>query len=429
MGSPPHSCLAQYKARFSESKKVEFNEQQLRRARIALTVTFITNGLISGTLVSRLPDMKSTLHLTNAQLGTSLLCVSVAMFFFMTFISRLVSRIGSGPSTVSGASALTVVFPFVGVLSSEHFLWVAFFFYGIVLTLQDVSMNSHAVTLEHLAKKRIMTVLHATWSMGTLASVALGGIIAQLGVSVFWHFTGVAAFVLTAIWIVRPWLLPASADQHPVEKKGEVKKTSSLRHLPFILIALGLFGLFEQIGEGAAGDWGGVLARDSYHQSHLLATTPYFLFAISMVIGRLFGDRLATKFSSRYLLVANGSLIAIGLGVGMVINNIVGESFGFLLLGLGGSTVIPLLFSAAGRAARTNTKTNIKPSAALAFVTTIAYSGFLIGPPTVGYLADSISLHWALEVPAVLGALFAIGAWFVLRGDNSDEIPSEEVTP
>jgi MFS family permease len=392
-----------------------------------LTVVFVTNGVISGTLVSRLPDFKSALHLSDAQLGTSLLCVSIAMFLVMAPISRIVSRLGSSPSIMIGGSALTVIYPFVGHLSSEHFLWGAFFCYGIALTMQDVSMNSHAVTLEHLAKKRIMTVLHATWSMGTLASVAVGGVLAQLGVSVFWHFFGVSVLVLLALWLVRPWLLPASADLHPVTPKSEVKERSSLRHLPFIFIALGLFGLFEQIGEGAAGDWGGILARDSYHKSHLLATTPYFLFAIAMVLGRLFGDRLATRFSSRYLLVANGSLIAIGLGFGMIINNIWGECFALLLLGLGGSTVIPLLFSAAGRAARNDARGTFKPSAALAFVTTIAYSGFLIGPPTVGYLADSISLHWALEVPAVLGALVAVGAWFVLRGDNSDEIVAEDV--
>jgi len=403
-------------------------ETQLRRARLALTAVFVTNGVISGTLVSRLPDIKAALHFSDAQLGTSLFCVSIAMFLVIAPISRAVSRLGSNPSIMIGASALALIYPFVGHASSQHALWAAFFFYGIALTMQDVSMNSHAVMLEHLAKKRIMTVLHATWSMGTLASVAVGGVLAQLGVSVFWHFFGVSCFVLATLWIVRPWLLPASADVHATTEKTVKEKRNSIRNLPFIFVALGLFGLFEQIGEGAAGDWGGVLARDSYHKSHLLATTPFFLFAIAMVIGRLFGDRLATRFSSRYLLVANGALIAVGLGLGMVINDIAGECFALLLLGLGGSTVIPLLFSAAGRASRTDRRGTFTPSAALAFVTTIAYSGFLIGPPLVGYLADSISLHWALEVPAALGALVAVGAWFVLRGDNADTIVTDEVT-
>jgi len=306
-------------------------------------------------------------------------------------------------------------------------LWLALVVWGFALTIHEVAMNSHAVALEHVYGRRIMTVQHATWSMGQLAGVAVGGVLSQVHFSVFWHFALTAGVVVSVAWMVRPWLLPANVDRHePTPRRARPRSSLRLRHLPYFFLALGLLGLCESIGEGAAGNWGAILARDSYHAGPLLSTTPYVVYAIVMVIGRLSGDRLATRFSTRSILVVSGLVIAGGLGVGMVMNSLAGEFLAWTFLGVGCSNVIPLLFSAAGRAARTRPTAGLRPASALALVTAIAYSGSLVGPPSVGYLSDLVTLHWALLLPAALGLVLAVGVLGVLR---RDEDPFEVETP
>jgi len=408
--------------------RVEHTENELKRARRALTIVFLANGALVGAFTARVADIKHHLHLTDGSFGTALLLCSIASFASMAPTSRLVSRLGSAPSTLLGVITYCAVFPVLGLVSSAHALWVALILFGVAMTILEVAMNSHAVALEHLYGRRIMTVMHATWSFGGLVAVGIGGVLSQVHVSVFANFLGASAIVLVAVGATRSWLLPAAVDRRAVASSADrTKRSLSWRHLPIFFIALGLLGLCEQIAEGAAGTWGAILSRDSYHASPLLSTMPYVVFSVVMVVCRLFGDRLAMKFSTRAILSASGVIIAVGLGIGMALNSIAGVLFAWAFLGAGSANVVPLLFSAAGRAARTRASSSISPAGALALVTAVAYSGGLIGPPSIGYLADASSLRLALLLPAALGAVFAVGVFAVLSHDD-DVAASPEAT-
>jgi len=401
---------------------MEFTSEQLRRARIALTIVFIGNGMFSGAMTARLVDIKDGLHLSNGALGVALVFSSVTSFIWMAPVSRLVGRWGSARTTMVGLYTYVITFPLFGILLSPQFLWLTFVLFAIALTTLEVAMNSHAVALEHAYKRRIMTVLHGTWSLGGLVSVGISGILAQSHVPIFVNFLGFSVLNLVAILLVRTWLLPNEVDRQPsVHKVARTgRRRFTLSHVPLFFIILGLLGLSEQIGEGAAGNWGGVLARESYHAGPFVSTLPFLVFSVVMVIGRFFGDGLATRFSTRTILSASGAFIAVGLGVGMLINTLASEIVAWVFLGIGASNVIPLLFSAAGRAARTRGNGVISPSTALALVTAIAYSGYLVGPPSIGYVSDVTSLHVALLIPAALGAVLCVGTLVVMK--HTDDV-------
>lgn len=72
---------------------------------------------------------------------------------------------------------------------------------------------------------------------------------------------------------------------------------------------------------------------------------------------------------------------------------------GFLLVGVGVSSVVPLVYSAAG-------KSNIfSPGVALAAVSTIGFLGFLIGPPLIGIVAGFSSLQVSFSLIALMGLM------------------------
>ena len=205
---------------------------------------------------------------------------------------------------------------------------------------------------------------------------------------------------------MKEFWLPASADIHE-----RIKETASgKRKRPTLFIVLGLIGLAEQIGEGASGDWGGVLSKNTFHASPFISTLPYIFFSAAMVLGRFNGDRIAGKIGNQKTLVIGGSLAGIGLTAGILIGHSYGVIAAWTIVGLGVSVAIPILFSAVGSLATHKYPGVIAPSEGVAMVSGIAYFGFIVGPPLMGFVADQITLRWAMLIPAALYFVFVAGS-------------------
>jgi MFS family permease len=383
--------------------------RQFSRARIAITTAFIINGSIAGTFYSRIADIKEQLDISNSLLGFALLVVSIGVLVGLSFSGKQSAKRGSAPVTIYATYALGFAMLLVGSANNYITLCLTFLVLGACLATQDVAMNSHAIVLEHEADKRYMSTFHAMFSLGALVGGVIGAWFSQNNIDLIWHSTFVAIMVFLANFFVRNLFLPAELDQHPLEGKEKIKK-------PKLFLIVGLLGLCAAIGEGSAGDWGAILARDTFDATPFISTLPYICFSAAMVIGRLFGDRLAAKYGPMTLIVGGGLIAGIGLGSGLIIGGMGGVIFGWLAAGIGLSTVIPMLFSQAGELAKTRFEGQVAPSQGVAMVSGIAYFGFLVGPPTLGFLGDAIGLRWAMLVPAVLALIMALGSKPVLGG-------------
>ena len=375
----------------------------LRRARIAVTVTFIINGFSAGSFVARIPDFKRILGVSNGTLGLSLLFVSAGVFLALKPAGRYSAKFGSQPIIFFSTIALALSYLLLGALFSLTWFWITLFIFGFVLAAQDVSMNAHAVVVEQRAGRRLMSVFHAMFSVGTLFGGILGGVFSQLEITPLSQALLLALAYIVAALLVRPLLLPASADTHHF---GDEKRA---KH-PFIFVILGLFGLFAALSEGAAGDWGGVLARETFGATPFISTLPYIVFCTAMIIGRLSGDYLAHRFGASKVIAAGGVIAGTGLSAGLLIGGIPAIMVAWFLLGIGLSVVIPLMFSAAGTIALTKYSGVIAPSEAVAKVSGVSYFGFVIGPPLIGFIADAFELRWTLMLLAGLSYLLILAS-------------------
>ena len=380
---------------------------QYSKARIAITTAFIINGSMAGTFYSRIADIKEEFGLSNSALGFALLVVSIGVLVGLGFSGKQSAKRGSAPVTFYATYALGGAILLVGTANNYITLCLTFLVLGACLAIQDVAMNSHAIVLEHEADKRYMSTFHAMFSLGALGGGVVGAWFSQHNIDLMRHVAFIAMLVFLANFCVRNWFLPASLDQHPIEGKKKIKK-------PRLFLIVGLLGLCAAIGEGSAGDWGAILARDTFDATPFISTLPYICFSAAMVIGRLFGDRAASKYGPMNLIVGGGLIAGIGLGGGLLVGGMGGVIFGWLAAGIGLSTVIPMLFSQAGEIAKTRFEGQFAPSEGVAIVSGIAYFGFLVGPPILGFLGDAIGLRWALMVPAILALLMAFGAKPVL---------------
>ena len=377
-----------------------------KRARLAVTATFITNGLVVGAFVARIPDIKKALEISNSTLSLCLLASSLGVFAALPVAGKLCAKYGSSPVAFYGTLTLVAAW----TLQSFTFFAVwAFaltaFFAGYTLATQDVAMNSHAVTLEHQSSIRLMSVFHGMFSIGGFSGGILGGICSQLGVSYREQTIFICAAIAIIAFQVKKLWLPGSDDSHEFEPGSKM-------HRPAIIWLFGIFGLCSTIGEGAVGDWGGVLTRETYGASPFVSAIPYVVFSATMILGRFSGDRLATRFGASKVLASGGFIASIGMFSGLLLNSTVGTIFGWFWMGAGLSVAIPLLFSAAGSLANTRFAGQIAPAQAVAMVSGISYFGFIVGPPFIGFISDATTLRTALFIPALLALAIVASARF-----------------
>ena len=378
-------------------------EVDIKRAHLGVTLSFLCLGLSAGNFVSRIPDLKSKLELSNSVLGLSLLMMSLGVLVALGPVGKSAAKYGSSRTLVIATTALILVAPFVGLANSALTLSISLFFFGMTVASQDVSMNTHGVTLEQKSGNRYMSRFHAFWSVGGLFGSIIGGLFAQAEIGVFPHFIFISLVISAISLYGSRLLLPADSDKHVY---SEEDKASKKKRPPLILI-MGLLGLAASIGEGSAGDWGGVLARETFGASAFVSTIPFIAFSFTMVVGRFFGDQLATKFGPNRILKVGGLIGGTGLAAGLIVGGTTGVIFGWFLFGAALSAVIPLLFSAAGSMANKRFAGSISPAEAVAMISGISYFGFIVGPPLMGFLADAITLRWAMLVPAILAIIIS----------------------
>ncbi len=381
-----------------------YSDSQLKRAKRATVVAFILNGFALGSIIARIPDLKIDLKLSNSQVGFSLLFVAIGVFLALKPAGFLCAKFGSRSIILLGTFLIAIATATLAFADTVFTLRLALFLLGYCTATHDIAMNAHAVSLERYSKSRMMGFLHANFSIGTFLGAIIGGVFSQYKITVFTQELMLSIMSLFLLIYLRKKYLPAEADIHRMQKNENLKQKS-----PMIFWILGFFGLCAAMGEGAAGDWGGVLARDAFGATPFVSTLPYIAYTATMVLGRLSCDYLANKFGAANVIRGGGLISGIGLLIGLLIGQIGGIIFGWFCVGLGLSIVMPLIFSAAGQMAHDKYPGRIAPSVAVARVSGTAYFGFMIGPPVIGFLSELVTLRWAMLLVVILSSVLLFG--------------------
>ena len=156
------------------------------------------------------------------------------------------------------------------------------------------------------------------------------------------------------------------------------------------------------ICEGTMFDWSGVYFKKVVLAENGWIGAGYFAFMLTMAMGRFTADWFAGKFGLKLTLQISGSLTATGLLTAVAFPYMWPAIVGFMLVGAGVSSVVPMIYSSAGKT------TIMSPGVALTAVSTIGFSGFLIGPPLIGFIAGIATLRASFLLIACMGMCVAI---------------------
>jgi len=306
----------------------------------------------------------------------------------------LVARFGSRSIAIGSALSYALSLPLLGLAQSQGQLLACLFVFGMGGNMLNISMNTQAVTTEALYGRTIMASYHGLWSLAGFTGAAVGTLMLAFGLSPIEHFLIVDIAALCIVVIASRFLVREDVNansQGPIFARPDRS-----------LINLGMIAFCSMICEGAMFDWSGVYFQKVIQPGKGLVTVGFTAFMCTMATGRFVGDWVATSIGKTRTLQVSGILTAAGLLIAVLFPYFITAVFGFLLVGAGVSSVVPLIYSAAGKSKV------LSPGVAIAAVSTIGYLGFLFGPPFIGFIAQLSSLRTSLGLIAILGSIIAV---------------------
>ena len=381
--------------------------------RWATTGVFVVNGAAIGTWVAQIPWVQERFDLSKSAMGLVLVGMALAVILAFPVAGQAIVRHGSERMVWVGGivCALAVNLPVLAPHPVLVALGLAVL--GGASATQDVSMNSHGVKVEKDIRRPIMSSLHAGWAFGGMAGAGFAAAGTALGLDARVTVALASALLLATL------VATARRIGHGSTAEGDDAPGFTLPSRGVVLLAI--LCLLVMVTEGAMADWGGLYLRQDLGASAALGALAYSFFTAGMTAGRIVGDWINHRIGAVALLRWGALLTGVPLGAVLLIGQPAAALIGLFLVGLGVSNGVPLMFSAAGR------QPDTPPGPGIAAVSSMGSLGFLAGPPVIGFVADAISLPWALAM-LILGAIVVFALARRAAG-RSEAPPAQEPHP
>jgi predicted MFS family arabinose efflux permease len=368
-------------------------------ARLATRLAFFVGGFGLSCWAPLIPFMREKLHLDPGVLGTLLLCLGLGSVSAMVMTGAISARFGSRAIIILSGFSLAMAVMLLPVAESTLQLAITLLFFGASLGSLDVSMNLHAVEVEKASECSLMSGFHAMFSVGGFAGSAIMTLMLSLHMTTF--SSALVSAILLAVLMLATW---PRLSQTP---KGEHGQLFSLPRGIVLILAL-LTGIAFLV-EGAMLDWSALLITDTGLVPTAQGGLPYIVFSIAMLSGRFMGDGLSNRLGDRTVLLWGGIVAVLGMFIAVHASSALAALTGFLLIGAGASNTAPILFRLAGA------QTQMPTGLAVAAISTVGYSGVLLGPALIGFVAQQIGLPNAFIMLALLLGLVPVFSFLITK--------------
>ncbi|MGI4727656.1 MAG: MFS transporter [Janthinobacterium lividum] len=361
--------------------------------RITVGVMFFLAGLTFASWASRIAAVQQKLNLSDTALGGILFTLPVGLMVSLPFSGWIITRIGSRKLLLFALPLYAVALACLGLAQTTLQLIAGLFCFGFFSNAMNIAVNTQAVAAEKLYNKPIMASFHGLWSLAGFAGAAIGTLMIGYGVDPSVHFSVILVLVLIGI---------AVSYRNLQDDAGKVQSGPLFVIPDNSLLKLGAVAFCSMICEGAMFDWSVIYFKKVIHAENAWIAAGYTAFMSTMAGGRFVADWFSGRFGLKRTLQLSGSLTAIGLVVAVVFPVMIPAIIGFMLVGAGVSSVVPLVYSAAGKSG------TMSPGVAIAAVSTIGFVGFLVGPPVIGFVAGAFSLRASFMLIAAMGMCVVI---------------------
>ena len=360
-------------------------EIQLSAQRLSTRFSFFGLGFATAAWAPLIPFAQQRLHFNHADFGLLLLCSGLGAMLAMPATGKIVQRIGCRVPIGFALLLLAVLLPSLSLWTSPLMMAITLFLFGTAAGSLGVALNIQAVVVEKNSLKSLMSGFHGMASLGGLAGVLTITALLALSISSVMSAFAVSLLLVIIVFLSVPYSIKA-VENTSLEASSKVKKSIRQRLPQPLIILIGIACFIIFMVEGAAMDWSGIYLTQQYGVNTAFAGLAYTFFAIAMTTGRFTGDYLIRYFGEKKLLTYSAICATLGLALVSIAPYWWLVLVGYTLVGTGCSNIVPIMFSRAGRQ-------TVMPSAvALSCVSTMAYTGILVGPAFIGMVSELIGL-------------------------------------
>ena len=370
-------------------------------------VFFFLSGIVTATWASRIPDVQNKLGLNDAQWGVVLFSLPLGLVTAMPLSSWVIAKYGARKIMVLSSLLFAAILFLLPLFQDIWMLAIVLFFFGLLRSGTNLSINTYSIEVQKLYERPIIATFHGIWSLACLLAADTGTVMIAAGIIHKWHFLIVALISISLC--IFYWGISKNSHAEKMERRPFFIRPTRY------LFLLGLVALCSMICEGTMFDWGVNYFRNVVHAKEEWSTAGYTAFTIAMVAGRLIGDRVIAFYGPVRMLIINGFLMATGFFLAILFPYFLPACIGFLLVGLGDSVLVPMIFSLAGKSK------DMPPAYAIASVTIIGYSGFMAGPLIVGSISEAAGMKWAFALMGVLSMAIMGITIFIRKHHRKDE--------
>lgn len=360
-------------------------EIQLSAQRLSTRFSFFGLGFATAAWAPLIPFAQQRLHFNHADFGLLLLCSGLGAMLAMPATGKIVQRIGCRVPIGFALLLLAVLLPSLSLWTTPLMMAITLFLFGTAAGSLGVALNIQAVVVEKNSLKSLMSGFHGMASLGGLAGVLTITALLALSISSVMSAFAVSLLLVIIIFLSVPYSIK-SVENTSLEASSKVKNSIRQRLPQPLIILIGIACFIIFMTEGAAMDWSGIYLTQQYGVNTAFAGLAYTFFAIAMTTGRFTGHYLIRYFGEKKLLTYSAICATLGLALVSIVPYWWLVLVGYTLVGTGCSNIVPIMFSRAGRQ-------TVMPSAvALSCVSTLAYTGILVGPAFIGMIGELIGL-------------------------------------
>lgn len=375
-------------------------------ARNAVWASFFLMGITGMAWIPRIPEIKSSLGLSDGQFGLLLLASTFGALPGAQLSGRIVHMYSSKIVVRIAGVTLPLGVSIMGISENVPTLALGLFFCGFSVAFMDVALNSQAIAIEEHTQGRWMSTFHGLWSIGAFCAALIGGLVANL-VSPKINLLVISAMSFLLYFVITRYLLPPDLDGHRGEEGIETSsKVPLVGKEAMILWGLGIGLICALVPEGGAYDWSGILLRDHMNIGKGTNAAAAVVFSLTMIVSRLLGDKFFEMWGHvntvKYGALFGGGiwglsiLISIPLAQSHQMLSLVIVCIGFGAAGFGIGPFFPAFNLAAASIP------GVAPSVGLARIGLIAIASYFAGPTLIGGISQLTSLPIAFAFPVLL---------------------------
>lgn len=369
--------------------------------------------LLVGPLV---PDLMATFGIGESVTGVLLGMGSVGFVAGPLFAGALIDRINVRAALLVGLGIELVFLVLFGIAPLFILAVAANLLLHLGASFVETSANvMPTLTRSTKSAHSVMNLVHMFFSVGAFAGPFLIGL--YLDATGAWR--PIMFFTLVPTGALALWTLSARFPRAP---RPEGPRSHPFAHVGDVLrmphAVLGALTLLLYVGaEVGVSSWVVYYLQKQLGLSTVASTAGLSILWVAIMAGRFANSLLGNRFSSIALVTVSGLVGAVGVGLFLLADGIVGAYVFLTWIGLCFAGIFPNVM------AELNNRVPEKTGTVTAVMAMGASAGAAIFQWFVGFLAETTSLVVAFTVPAALLLLLVATFWSAVR---SKSIPVAE---